>query len=141
MSFRMTLPAASATRRWKPMSASTNRSGSSLDFRISGSSPRRSSRARASRGSAAGPAPTPSGGGGAPRGEQQAPLDHLREQLGVGSLEIGAVALADLEQAEHVQRLERLPHERAADPERFGKAPFRREPPARLDFARQEVVE
>jgi hypothetical protein len=78
---------------------------------------------------------------GRPLAEQQAPLDHLRQQLGVGPLEVGAVALAHLEQAEQVQRLERLPDERPADAEGLGQAALGGDPLPGLDLPGQEVVE
>src|SRR5262245_19872857 len=55
------------------------------------------------------------------RSEQQPPLDYLRKEVGGRSGHVRAVSLADLQQTEQAERLNRFAHTRSSDAESLGE--------------------
>jgi hypothetical protein len=71
--------------------------------------------------------------------QHQAPLDRLREEVGLSPAQIGPVSLAHVDQPEQGQRLERLANHRPPDAEGFGQLALGRNSLAGLDVAGQQV--
>ena len=73
--------------------------------------------------------------------QQEPPLDGQRQERGVRALEVRAVTLAGVHEAQHGQRLDGLADVGAADAERLRQLPLGWQPLTGLDLPGDEVVE
>jgi hypothetical protein len=73
--------------------------------------------------------------------KQQPPLHHLRQQRRFRTFEVGAIAVADLDQPDQRQGGDGLTHGRASDTKRFGQLPFRWNAGPGFETAREEIVD